>query len=144
MKQLHRLIKKEDGNASILFIAFMPILILMMAWSIDVARVLTVKTELYKASDAAAHEVAMSVDMNRLTQTGSEEYTADLQSIAAERVGDNTSGACGSSVTSIEARLVGNTIEIETQAVVPLMFNLTGDREVTVVSIGSDRVRRIR
>jgi Flp pilus assembly protein TadG len=134
----------QSGSVTVLIVAFLPVLILVMGWSIDTARVLTAKVELYKATDLAAREVAREIDLKRAAKTG-EQYRTELDVKAREQVLKNLDGLVSGKVMEIDAYESASSIRVTSSAEIPLVFSgLAGKERTTITVTGIGRLMMVR
>lgn len=134
----------ERGQATVLIVCVLPIFILLMGWSIDVGRVLAAKTELAKATDIAAQEVAKGIDMNVACSTG-EQLNQDVGADAGWWVRENLNGLCGGVLESVGTQRGERYVRVESEARVPLLFcGLIGKRETAIKAHAFGRLRVVK
>ena len=132
------------GSVTVLIVAVLPVLLLLMGWSIDVGRVLAVKTELYKAGDIAAREMAKRIDMEAASADGRQERELS-EAKARELVENNLDGLSGAKLTDVQVIESGVNIKISCAAEVPLLFcGIIGRKSEKVSATGLGRIKILR
>ena len=133
----------QSGSVTVLIVAFLPVLILVMGWSIDTARVLTAKVELYKATDLAARELAREIDLKRAAKTG-EQYRTELDVKAREQVLKNLDGLVSGKIIEVEAEESSSGVRVSSSAEIPLVFSgLAGRQKTTIRVTGIGRLMTV-
>jgi uncharacterized membrane protein len=131
----------ESGSVTVLIVAFLPVVLLLMGWSIDVGRVLAAKTELYKAGDIAAREMAYRIDMQAATTDGTQNRVLD-DTAARVVVEANLDGLDGGALDSVSIRDNGANVEVTCKAKIPLLFcGLIGRTSETISATGMGRIK---
>ena len=133
---LKRLNSYQTGSVTILVAGFLPIMLLLMGLSIDVGRVLAAKTELYKASDVAARELAEEIDVAKAAESGRQVRLTD-DADARRWVEKNLDGMCGARL--LDVGVVNNEVyvEVESRAEVPLLFSGFAGRRYVAINVTS-------
>lgn len=139
-----RMVCGERGQVTVLVVAFLPIFILLMGWSIDIGRVLAAKTELAKATDIAAQEVAKEIDLNTAAATGEQRYILANDNVKYW-VRENLHGLNGGKLTHVGIEQDLKYVYVESEAEVPLIFSaLTGKTSISIKARAIGRLRSIK
>lgn len=116
----------------------------MLGWSLDTARVLAAKVELYKATDLAARELAREIDIAKATSAGQIDRAA-LEANAGEQVRNNLNSLGSGEVTDIQVEELSSTVIVTSTAEIPLVFSsLAGLKRTTIRVKGLGRLVTIR
>lgn len=128
---------------TILIVAMLPVMLLLMGWSIDVGRVLAAKTELYKAGDIAAREMARRIDMEEASATGGQER--ELSDTAARELVDrNLDGLNGGRLGDVIVVEDGENVKVICSAEVPLLFcGLIRRKSENISATGLGRIKTL-
>lgn len=137
-------LRGERGQGTVLIVAFLPIFILLMGWSVDIGRVLAAKTELAKATDIAAQEVAKEIDLSAAAATGEQKHVFATES-AQYWVCENLHGLNGGRLTRTSVEQDLKYIYVGSEAEVPLFFSaLTGKTSTSIKARAIGRLRTIK
>ena len=124
----------QSGSVTVLVIALLPVFILAMGWSVDTARVLAAKVELYKATDLAARELARELDLNKAAQSG-EQDRIGLETKVKERVVKNLDGLTSGKLVNVEVEDLSSCVRVTSTAEIPLVFSGLAGREKTTIRV---------
>ena len=131
----------QGGSTTVLVVAMLPVFLLLMGLSIDIGRVLAVKTELNKASDMAARELARRIDVTEAAESGNQVrhitnvYVKDL-------VEENLDGLAGAALTDVSAADNGKYVLVECAAEVPLPFSgIAGRKSAKIKARSAARLK---
>lgn len=144
MRKLVGCLGEERGQVTVLVVCFLPVFILLMGWSIDIGRVLAAKTELAKATDITAQEVAKEIDLNTASVTGEQSYIIANES-AEYWLRKNLHGLNGGKLTHVRIEQDSKYIYVKSEAEVPLFFSaLTGKTSTSIKAQAIGRLRVIK
>ncbi|MFH1737243.1 MAG: pilus assembly protein TadG-related protein [Actinomycetota bacterium] len=131
----------QQGSTTVLVVALLPVFLLLMGLSIDIGRVLAAKSELYKASDLAARELARRIDVTEAAASGNQ--VRHIANVSAEDlVEENLDGLAGAALTSVSAVDNGTYVLVESGAEVPLPFSgIAGRKTVKIKARSAARLK---
>lgn len=137
-------ISDEKGQTTVLIIVLLPVIILLLGWSVDIGRVLAVRAELFKASDIAAQEVAKEIDIREAQLSGRKSWP-EMEVQAEYWVNQNLENLAGGRLTQVNVKSDERFVYVDTQARIPLIFSvLAGRREAHIRARGIGRLRKIK
>jgi Flp pilus assembly protein TadG len=141
LRQAKDVAVRETGSVTVLVVAFLPILLLMMGFSVDAGRIIAAKTELYKASDIAARELARRIDVVSASETGLQVREVTNED-AAVLIEDNLDGTCGATIEDIEVENTETHLSVTCRADVLLLFcGLINRKSATISVTGLARLK---